>query len=246
MRKITIILLTFLNGLFLVGCITTLKTPEIRGVVLDAETGKPIEGVNVIARWSRTYSGPGGQVGGKAFKELRLKTNNNGAFVIPDYKVTNWVPYPFGQGGSFGMAVFTHGYKVEKFVFHESQEFQRPKYDEFKERKEGGAIIFKLEEIKDPDTFDKNDSEIYGFVKEDLNYQLKDYQIFITKFPIDKRVSGYRLGIGTVYEKMGKPIEAISEYEKIIKEYPGSEEEKEAKERIAKLKNTNGRRNEKE
>ena len=38
----------------LTGC-TSLKTPEIKGIVLDAETGKPIEGAYVVASWGRTY-----------------------------------------------------------------------------------------------------------------------------------------------------------------------------------------------
>ncbi|NWF52075.1 MAG: hypothetical protein HXY47_03230, partial [Nitrospirae bacterium] len=147
-----IIFLTILCVLFFSGCFTTFETPEIKGIVLDAETGKPMEGAIVVVSWGRTYSGPGGQFGGKNFKELRLKTDNKGAFIIPSNKVTNWVPYPFGQGGSFAMAIFTHGYKVKKFIFNEPQEFQRPKYNEFEEQKENGTILFKLEEIKDPDT----------------------------------------------------------------------------------------------
>jgi hypothetical protein len=244
-KKIMIIFSTILFGLFSSGCFTTFETPEIKGIVLDAETGKPIEGAIVVASWGRTYSGPGGQFGGKNFKELRLKTDNKGAFIIPANKITNWVPYPFGQGGSFAMAIFTHGYKVKKFVFNEPQEFHRPKYNEFQGKKENGTILFKLEEIKDPDTFEKNDLEIYGFVKEDLNYQLKDYIIFISKFPTDKRVSSYRLGKGTLYEKMKNSELAIKEYEDIIKDFPGTDEAKEAKKRITRLKNINNTKNEK-
>jgi hypothetical protein len=32
---------------------TTFKTPRIEGVVLDAETGKPIAGARIYAKWER-------------------------------------------------------------------------------------------------------------------------------------------------------------------------------------------------
>ena len=217
------------------GC-TSLKTPEIKGVVLDSDTGKPIEGAYVIASWGRTYSGPGGQVGGKDFKKIRLQTSKDGAFMIPAYTVINWVPWPFGQGGTFFMAVYTHGYKCKKFIFYEASGFQMPKYDEFKEKKEEGTIIFKLDEIKDPETFDKNHSEIYGLVDEDLNYLMIEYKFFISKFPDDKRTPGYRLSIGSVYEERGDYEKALMEYRKIIKDFPDSRAVKEASERILKLK----------
>ena len=37
----------------LAGC-TSLKTPEINGVVVDAETERPIEGAYVVASWAPT------------------------------------------------------------------------------------------------------------------------------------------------------------------------------------------------
>ena len=213
-----------------------MKTPEIKGVVFDSETGKPIEGAYVVASWGRTYSGPGGQVGGKDFKKIRLQTSKDGAFMIPAYTVINWVPWPFGQGGTFFMAVYTHGYKCKKFIFYEASGFQMPKYEEFKEKKEDGTTIFKLEKMKDPDTFDKNGDEIYGLVKEDLSYKLKDYELFVNKFPMDKRVPGYRLSIGSIYEEIGDYDKALMEYRKIIKDFPDSRAAKEASERILKLK----------
>lgn len=219
----------------LISACTTLETPEIKGIVLDHETGKPLEGAYVIVRWSKTYSGPGGHFGGKDFKELRLKTDSNGSFIIPSYKVINWTPYPFGQGGNFAMAIFTHGYKVKKFVFHESQEFLRSKYSEFNERKEDGTILFKLEEIKDPDTFYKNDDEIYGLFEKDLNYLITEYQIFIEKFPKDKHVPGYLLSIGSMYEEKGDYEKALNAYREILENFPESSTVDEANRRIKKL-----------
>jgi hypothetical protein len=56
--------------LFFALASSTLKTPEIKGVVVDAETGKPIEGAYIVAWWKRTYSGPGGPTGGGISKEV--------------------------------------------------------------------------------------------------------------------------------------------------------------------------------
>ena len=40
---------------------TFLKTPEIKGVVVDAETGKPIDGARLYVEWYRVIVGPGGE-----------------------------------------------------------------------------------------------------------------------------------------------------------------------------------------
>ena len=67
------IIYLFFISLLLSGC-TFLKTPEIKGVVLDAETGTPITDARIYAKWQRTVSGPGGKTGGGISKEIRLTT----------------------------------------------------------------------------------------------------------------------------------------------------------------------------
>ena len=43
---------------------TTFRTPEIKGVVLDAETGQPIADARIYAKWERKMRGFGGESSG--------------------------------------------------------------------------------------------------------------------------------------------------------------------------------------
>lgn len=231
MKKMILLLLTLV---WLSGC-TSLKTPEINGVVVDAETGKPIEGAYVVASWGRTYGSVGGRLGGKDVKEIKIQTDANGYFGIPKYTTINWAPSPFGQGGSFFMAIYQHQYKCKKYVFYKEDEFTLSKYQDFRGKRSDGKLLFKMKLIKDPTTFAKNISETYGLIENDLSFQLKEYQLFISKFPAEDNVPGYMLSIGTIYEKMMQRDNAINEYKKIIQFYPDSDDATTASQRILRL-----------
>jgi len=219
--------ISIILSISLCGC-TSLKTPEINGVVVDAETGKPIEGAYVVAKWARTYSGPGGPSGGPPSKKMELTTDKNGNFKVPGQFFINWMPYPFGQGGTFSLAFYAHGHKNKKFVFYDYEHFQKPKYNEFKTGRNEKSRI-NLEEIIDPDTFDKNILEVHA----DNDYMISEYQLFTAKFPNDRRVSGYLLAIGNIYEQKMEKSKAIGLYEKIIKEWPNRSEAEVAQSRIS-------------
>jgi len=217
------------------GC-TSLKTPEINGVVVDDETGKPIEGVYVVARWVPVYSGPGGPGGGEKSKEARLNTDKNGKFNIPKYRLTNWYPYPFGQGGYFVFYLFTHEYKNEGYRFNKTKDISEPMRKEFQGIMEGKELTFRLEKIRDAEAFDRNYSDVYGLVDNDNAYRLQEYQLYVSKFPKGKEVLSYALSIGSIYEKMNQPEKAIQAYKKIIDQYPNTSAANEAYESIQKLK----------
>ena len=232
--KLAIILM---SSILIMGC-TTLKTPEMKGVVLDAETGKPIEDVRIYAKWKRMMRGFGGEYSGGTDKELHLKAKGDGTFLIPAHTLFNFIPSPIGKGGTFYMIVYAHGYKFKSFIFYERKNFESPRYDEFEKMNKNKILVLKLEEIKDPETYDKNRYELYTnleFKKEDISYELVDYQSFVDRFPTHKKVPGYRLSIGTIYEEMGNKEKAKLEYERIIKDFPDSSGAKEARKRLAKL-----------
>jgi tetratricopeptide (TPR) repeat protein len=225
---------------------TTFKTPEIKGVVLDAETGQPMADASIYAKWERKMRGFGGESSGGIDKVLHLKTRADGTFLIPAHTLFNFIPSPIGIKGFFYMIIYAHGYKLKSFVFYDEASFGHPKsYEEFKKLKESKGLILRLEEIKDPETFDKNLSEYYsGYLfyryyksKEDLMYELIEYQTFIDRFPSDKRVPSYILGKGSVYEKMKKFKEAAKEYQKVIEKYPNSKAAIEASKDIERLRN---------
>lgn len=217
---------------------TTFKTPEIKGVVLDAETGQPIADARIYAKWEREMRGFGGESSGGIEKERHLKTKGDGSFLIPARTMFNFIPSPIGIKGFFYMIIYAHGYKLKNFVFHDEESFGHPKsYEEFKKLGENKILTFKLEEIKDPEIYIKNFHDLPTDLKskEDMNYQLVECQIFVDRFPTHKKVPGYRLGIGTIYEQMKDKEKAKLQYERIIKDFPESSGAKEAQIRLEKL-----------
>ena len=58
-----IIILVLIGVIYVVTC-TRLKTPEIKGVVLDAETGQSVADVRIYAKWERKMRGFGGESSG--------------------------------------------------------------------------------------------------------------------------------------------------------------------------------------
>lgn len=91
-------LAVILMGLVIMGC-SSFRTPEIKGVVLDVETGKPIADARIYAKWERMMRGFGGESSGGIDKELRLKTKGDGTFLIPAHTLVNFIPT--GKGGIF-------------------------------------------------------------------------------------------------------------------------------------------------
>ena len=172
MKKILIIIVA---AVILSGC-TFLKTPEIKGVVVDAETGKPIDGVNIYAEWYRVTAGPGGQTRGATLKELRIKTKAGGAFEIPGYLLVNIVPFPFGQGGEFHIVVYAHGYQNIDYHFGEYRDFRTIRYNEFKSG--FGQTVISLSKLTDPEKYYFQIDARFGD-----DYLLGDYQYFLEHFP---------------------------------------------------------------
>lgn len=79
-----------------VGC--SIKTPEIRGVVLDEETKQPVEGAWISATVgvkSKTIGGDVGQV--ISLDQPHTRTGRDGRFVIPSKKIKK-PPFPVSFG----------------------------------------------------------------------------------------------------------------------------------------------------
>jgi hypothetical protein len=95
-------------ALALLGC--DIRTPEIRGVVLDEETKQPIENAWVhssIETISKTIQGPVETVW--RVEPPHTRTNKKGEFVIPSMKLKA-SSYPFGLGlevGNFSVSATT-------------------------------------------------------------------------------------------------------------------------------------------
>lgn len=193
MRGMNKLVLISLFAIILTGC-TFLKTPEIKGVVVDAETGKPIAGARVYASWNRIIAGPGGTTEGAILKELRMQTKADGSFEVPGYLLVNIVPFPFGQGGNFGFIVYDHGYEVKRFNFREQVNFRTPKYDEFKMGFQQTKIA--MSKITDPEKYNSQITVRFGD-----EYLIGEYQYFLEHFP----ESRWRQDVQIQLNSMKKP-----------------------------------------
>jgi hypothetical protein len=174
MKSLSLLLITLL----LAGC-SSLSTPEIKGVVVDAETGKPIEDARIFAEWRIITSGPGGRGPGEIKKEIKLKTGPDGRFTIPAHTVRNYWPYPIGQGGFFGSAVIAVGYKGYGCGADANGQIER---GECKDITVGKESPIKLTPIRDPKTWLENSGDIIGYVENDKDFLRQHNLIFVDRF----------------------------------------------------------------
>jgi hypothetical protein len=218
MKKIIYLLVAFM---FITGC-TSIKTPEIIGVVVDAETHKPIADARIYAKWQKTVSGPGGQTGGAIAKELRIQTKADGSFAIPAYTLRNYKPYPFGQGGSFYIFIYVHGYMYKSFTFYETKSFERPGYQELEYIGNSIKSRIDLQIIKNEIEFDRNMTRIKDI--NDFHFAIDEYRQFSEMFPNSKKIPAIHLHIAHIYwSELNDFKSALSEYELFTKNYPDYE-----------------------
>lgn len=208
------ILYLFCILILLSGC-TFLKTPEIKGVIVDAETGKPIEGVYVRASWDMTTSGPGGKSDSN-FKRVRVKTDKDGRFKIPQYTLINFIPYPFGQGGSFRILFNLWGYKSKGFSLYRTDEI-KVRTDELKDASTPGGITVKLEEIKDPKTFISE----RGYGDKDEAYRRTEDLLYTKKFG-DKKWKDVNIqyDLAETYYRLGDYKSALKKLDEVGTDNP--------------------------
>jgi hypothetical protein len=120
--------------IFLVG----ICSAEITGVVVDAETGKPVEGAAVLVEWTITKGLPG-LSHTESYQVYETNTDNNGKYTIP--RIINPLVH------SPNITIYKKGYVAwnNKLI-----------YPDYKERgnfvlKDGS--IYKLEKFKTTDNY---------------------------------------------------------------------------------------------
>jgi hypothetical protein len=111
----------------IIGC--SIKTPEIRGIVLDEETRQPVEGAwisGTIGVKTKTVGGDVGQV--ISLDPPHTRTGGNGRFVIPPKKLKKPI-FPVGFGSEIdslgigartaddkGGGITLHGANLKEFL----------------------------------------------------------------------------------------------------------------------------------
>ncbi|MCX5909834.1 MAG: hypothetical protein NTY64_22325 [Deltaproteobacteria bacterium] len=102
------LMILVISAAFSLGC--DIETPEIRGVVLDAETKQAVEGAWIMATLGiRTRTVAGDTHRYLVVEVPHTRTGKNGRFVIPA-KTFDSPPFPFGFGTdveSFGIGAST-------------------------------------------------------------------------------------------------------------------------------------------
>lgn len=74
-----IVVLVLIGVIYIITC-TRLKTPEIKGLVLDAETGQPITDARIYAKWEREMRGLEGNVVGGLKRNFIWRQRGMGLF----------------------------------------------------------------------------------------------------------------------------------------------------------------------
>lgn len=129
-----------ISVLVLICILLTLSTSAcgarwmIRGTVLDAETGKPIEKAAVHISWWKSGSGPPGLAGDVQVEVAEDLSGSEGLFEVPKYSTLL---------KEYGMAIYKKGYVCW------SSEKIFPTWEERKDFKLKDGMVIKLERFKE-------------------------------------------------------------------------------------------------
>ena len=139
---------TLMGGLLLFGGCTILpgayQAEPIEGWVVDAETGKPLEGVNIAASWE-LMSGGMAVIPVGSIMLMETVTDVKGRYAFPA-----WGPLPRNQGvlmeASPGLAFFKAGYRGTGRI--NSYNYREPRYEERTQRSDWNGKTINLELFK--------------------------------------------------------------------------------------------------
>ena len=141
---------------WLQACATTYSAKPITATVVDAETGQPLQGVNVVAHW--VLHGPTWQSAGD-LELTEAETDREGKFHIPGWGPKT-IPADLPRGTRLGnsdpaLVFFKSGYKVR----HVGNELQpkrlRPEHDTPVRYSDWDGKVIKLERFS-------GDLQFYG------------------------------------------------------------------------------------
>jgi len=136
------------------------------GQVIDAETGKPLEGVVVLATWWKHFASVGGWSNGKLYDSEEVVTDAEGRFAIKSRWLINWFPLLSEIRGP-QLYVFKPGYG--KWRFQGEEEWLKLEIGERGARKEEalrefehGTVIIELPPLKTEERLGTIDIDPYG------------------------------------------------------------------------------------
>ena len=194
--------------------------PSIKGRVVDAESGKPMKGVNVRAGWVTGYADPGGG-SFRTFKVHATETNENGEFMLPKTIKIKIPVIEHYQG--INMLIYEHGYSA---LYKETT--GNTSYlatDHYIQKINGHFIDVKLPKLKSDKEYFKNMEETFLWmltVGENLQFLIDERRAFSKKYPESPLLDENQLILAGYYVRLKDYTSAIKEYEKLIKKCPES------------------------
>ena len=103
-----------------------------KGQVIDKKTGKPLEGVVVLAAWYKAYSTPGGWGGGRHHDSEETVTDINGRFMIQSKQTWTINPFSAIKGPEF--YIFKSGYG--QWQFQDQDQWSKDALESEEQRKQ--------------------------------------------------------------------------------------------------------------
>lgn len=116
----------YLSGLLLLFLLVTNVpiifspfTPKYHGKVIDAETKKPLSGINIKAGWYASSASVGG-ASGEYYKIYKTKTDSNGEYVIPAgiKSLTVFTPISKSSFDRVVVTIYPHDYAHKVVRIH--------------------------------------------------------------------------------------------------------------------------------
>ena len=209
--------------IFLSSC-GVFKSPEIKGKVVDTETGEPLAGANVKVAW---YTGYGSPAGWHAKRKNTHKTitDDKGEFIIPSIKGTH-APF-IGDYDGVSILVYKLGYKPG-FVEQYGRRSQGGRQDRRK-------TDFSLKPLKtDEDYYDAYYHTSWISVDYDHRFQIEYLRDYIDKYSQSKEVRWLFIRIAYHYKELGEYSSAKKVYKSYLKQFPDSKHAKEEIETLRK------------
>ena len=118
--------------------------------VVDAETGKPLDGVVVLAYWIKYTESWAGSAGGEFYDGEEVVTGPDGRFVIQAR--STWTLNPFRRIGGMELVIFKPGYGTWRF--QGSKDWPKDLYEQKAliqkawEQFEGDGVVIELPPLK--------------------------------------------------------------------------------------------------
>ena len=226
MIKIMFLIFGFILVIGLSAC--EIKTPEIHGIVLDAETKEPVEGAWISATIGVKTKTVGGDVGQMiSLDPPHTRTDKEGKFLIPAKKI-NKAPLPISFGSeidSFGIGAITiddrrgglalKGEELKDFLKKDTISIQiKIKYIERTEA-EYFSHLQSLFNYCLTGRFGIEVPPVEGGCDEwELNFAIFKHEIYLEKHPITEKTRSHN---SIILEQLGHLYEKKGEFEIAIK-----------------------------